>query len=108
MKLKLTALPIAALFTFCLIAFVAGPVNAEVTSRPCPYSCKSLGIKKKKCKDWKEGNTCYVQDLRKKSGKRKGNVSSKPCPHSCASAGIPKRKCKDWKEGNTCYVQDLR
>lgn len=84
---------------------------APVSSAPCPYSCKSLGIKKRFCKDWRQGNTCYVQDLRKKAPVtiyKKGLVSSANCPYSCRTQGIPKKYCKDWKQGGRCYIEDLR
>ncbi|MCB0334127.1 MAG: hypothetical protein KDD55_11545 [Bdellovibrionales bacterium] len=37
---------------------------AEVTSQSCPYSCKSRGLSHDHCKDWKQGNTCFVDDLK--------------------------------------------
>ncbi len=43
--------------------------KGAITSSKCPYSCKSKGIKKKHCRDWKEGDRCYVEDLRKKKKK---------------------------------------
>ena len=39
--------------------------HGEITSRPCPYKCQIVGIPKKDCRDWREGNTCYVEDLTK-------------------------------------------
>lgn len=56
------------------ILFVAPPLLAEVTSRPCPYSCKTEGIVKSQCKDWREGNTCYVEDLRPTSQRSAANL----------------------------------
>jgi len=35
---------------------------------PCPMSCRTLGIDKRHCKDWREGNTCYVEDTRYSGG----------------------------------------
>lgn len=32
-------------------------------SRGCPFSCRTEGIPKKQCRDWREGNTCFVEDL---------------------------------------------
>jgi hypothetical protein len=37
-----------------------------VSSRPCPHSCQSMGLPKKHCRDWRQGNLCYVEDLRRK------------------------------------------
>lgn len=39
--------------------------RGEVTSRPCPYSCRTQGIPKKDCKDWRQGNVCFIEDLRR-------------------------------------------
>jgi hypothetical protein len=87
------------------VAAVLSPsdyAHSEVIKKPCPFTCKSAGFKKKKCKDWKEADMCFVEVA------KKGNVHSGECPKNCKSMGIPKKKCKDWKEGNTCYVRDLR
>lgn len=35
-----------------------------IVSKPCPYSCSIAGLKQSVCRDWRRGNTCYVQDLR--------------------------------------------
>lgn len=51
------------LITFFLVLSLPVILFAEVTSSPCPYSCKTRGISKDRCKDWKEGNTCFVDDL---------------------------------------------
>ncbi|MCB0331360.1 MAG: hypothetical protein KDD70_16935 [Bdellovibrionales bacterium] len=37
--------------------------QGTITSSLCPYSCKTQGIPKKRCKDWREGERCYVEDL---------------------------------------------
>ena len=42
-----------------------------VTARPCPHSCKTMGLDKKYCKDWKRGNVCYVEDLKRKPAAHK-------------------------------------
>jgi hypothetical protein len=77
-------------------------VRADVLSAPCPFSCKSNGYSKKICKDWKQGNTCFIE-VKKKDG-----IDARPCPHSCRTMGIKKKFCKDWRNGDMCYVQDLR
>ncbi|RMG40307.1 MAG: hypothetical protein D6719_11315 [Candidatus Dadabacteria bacterium] len=81
-----------------------------ITSRPCPYSCRTAGLKKKHCRDWRKGNMCFVEDLRKPPAKirSKGYVTIKFCPFSCDTAGISRAYCRDWKEGDLCYVEDLR
>jgi hypothetical protein len=48
---------------------------------PCPMSCRTLGIDKRHCRDWREGNTCYVEDTRYSSGNRPSRpVSPPPTP----------------------------
>lgn len=88
--------------------------RGRVQSRPCPFSCKTQGLPKNVCRDWRQGNTCYVEDLSRGPGQqqrppqqRRGHVSSRQCPHSCKTVGLPKSSCRDWKEGNICYVEDL-
>ncbi|MCO6431361.1 MAG: hypothetical protein J5J00_10910 [Deltaproteobacteria bacterium] len=55
---------------FCITHYPA-PAEAQregkVTSRPCPHSCKTAGLADKDCRDWREGNTCFVEDLTKSS-----------------------------------------
>lgn len=51
-------------------------VNAEVTSQRCPHSCSTLGIDKSQCRDWREGDTCYVDDLRSGRSHNSGRDSS--------------------------------
>lgn len=35
-----------------------------IKSATCPFSCESQGLTRDKCRDWREGDTCYVEDLR--------------------------------------------
>lgn len=48
-------------------AVISKTSNAEqrgyLMSRDCPFSCRTEGIDKKHCKDWRVGNRCYVEDL---------------------------------------------
>ena len=48
--------------------FLLRPVEAQNKGRvyvaPCPHSCATRGIEKRVCRDWREGSTCYVEDLR--------------------------------------------
>lgn len=97
-----------------LAIFSSSPAFAEkkgeITSAPCPYSCKSKGLSKSKCKDWREGNTCFVEDLTRQPSsntRKNGFVTYRECPHSCNSAGISKSRCRDWKQNGMCYVEDL-
>lgn len=39
--------------------------RGEISSRPCPYSCRTQSLDKEQCKDWRDGNTCFVEDLTK-------------------------------------------
>lgn len=62
------------LVTASLLALLASssPATAErkghVTVAPCPHSCKTRGIPKPVCRDWKEGSACYVEDLTRPPG----------------------------------------
>lgn len=49
----------------------AEPSNPQgyVTSSLCPYDCKTKGIKRKFCRDWKEGGRCFVEDLSRQTVK---------------------------------------
>lgn len=41
-----------------------------VTSARCPYDCQRAGLSGNTCRAWKEGNTCYVEDLEQSPGHR--------------------------------------
>ncbi|MBX7145552.1 MAG: hypothetical protein K1X79_13965 [Oligoflexia bacterium] len=63
MRLKL-------LHILCLLAVLpsfawAGPLHGEVTKGRCPITCKSLGIPRDKCHEWRDNGLCYVEDLTK-------------------------------------------
>ena len=57
-------------FILALTALIAAPLPLEaqrkglISSRACPYSCATEGIKKSTCRDWRDGNICYIEDLR--------------------------------------------
>jgi hypothetical protein len=38
--------------------------HGVVTVQACPYSCRTTGIPKSHCRDWREGNACIIEDLR--------------------------------------------
>lgn len=113
------------LIAFTLFSLSAPTLgSAEVRSRSCPFSCRTEGIPKQHCRDWREGNTCYVDDTREHGHReerrpappihrepplhREGYLDVRLCPHNCHGAGIEKRVCRDWREGDVCYVEDLR
>lgn len=52
----------------CLLTVVAREAVAqrhgEVSSRNCPYDCRTQGIPKSDCREWRQGTVCYVEDLR--------------------------------------------
>lgn len=51
--------------------------KGAVTSRSCPFSCRTEGIPKNVCRDWKEGDLCYIEDLRKPpSSQLSGNTTT--------------------------------
>ncbi len=103
---------IVALISVVLVASpaVEAQNRGNVRSAPCPFSCKTQGISKAQCKDWRHGDICFVEDLRGGGATTGtgGRVSSSRCPHSCATLGIPKAQCRDWRQGDICYVEDLR
>ncbi len=41
--------------------------RGHITARPCPWSCTISGISVGNCRDWREGSTCYVEDVSKRS-----------------------------------------
>lgn len=38
--------------------------RGRLLSQPCPYDCSSAGIAKSSCRDWREGDICFIEDLR--------------------------------------------
>lgn len=66
MRFLLPSFSLPVIFLAVIFAvFSPGMVEAEVQARHCPFSCKSEGIPKHLCRDWRRGNTCYVEDLRR-------------------------------------------
>jgi hypothetical protein len=65
----------------------AEPRRGVVSSRVCPYSCRTEGIPKSDCKDWREGNTCFVEDRRVTAG---NNQAENPPAYVQASS-----ECRD-------------
>ncbi len=41
-----------------------------VTSSSCPYTCSIAGISAQSCREWRNGDTCYVEDLLQAPGHR--------------------------------------
>lgn len=37
--------------------------RGKVTSARCPYNCKTIGLEGRLCRQWREGDLCYVEDL---------------------------------------------
>lgn len=46
------------------VAYNRQPVNQPILAHNCPFSCATQGVPKAYCKDWREGNLCFVQVLR--------------------------------------------
>jgi hypothetical protein len=42
--------------------------KGHVTAALCPNSCSTNGLAKNVCRDWREGNVCYVEDLTRPPG----------------------------------------
>jgi hypothetical protein len=58
------------LLQLCLAAYSAASgtlsaqeIKSSIISRPCPFSCRSLGLNKSLCKDWRMGDLCFVQKI---------------------------------------------
>lgn len=41
-----------------------------VTSSSCPYSCKTAKVAAEQCREWTDGEKCYVEDLGQPAGHR--------------------------------------
>ncbi len=41
-----------------------------ITSTTCPYTCADAGIPEDSCREYREGNTCMVEDLTQPAGHR--------------------------------------
>jgi len=61
------------LAVLCLLITLGWPTISEAkhfkhwqdepaSNRRCPFSCRTEGISKDHCRDWRHGNICYVQD----------------------------------------------
>lgn len=35
--------------------------RGQISSGRCPYSCRTIGAPKSRCRDWAQGGICYVQ-----------------------------------------------
>ena len=56
------------LFGFCILTLafilISGQHGqAQITSKSCPYNCRTAGYAKRVCHDWKIGNVCFVELL---------------------------------------------
>lgn len=83
-------------------------VRSGVSSRACPYSCASAGLSRRDCQEWRNGDLCYVQDLRKAEVRKNGFVTFTSCPYDCSTEKIPKGQCRSWELDGRCFVEDLR
>jgi hypothetical protein len=41
-----------------------------VTSAQCPYTCRSAGVPKNMCREWKDSMKCFVEDFTQVPGHR--------------------------------------
>lgn len=60
---------------FLALFFVAPQFSAaegKLRVRACPFSCRLEGIPKNVCRDWRKGNQCFVEDLRKPRNRSNG------------------------------------
>ena len=84
----------------CSVVLFANNSFSEVLRARCPFTCQTQNLPKQFCKDWRKGDTCYIDVT--------GSVVRRACPFTCKTEGINKTDCRDWREGNTCYIHDLR
>ncbi len=70
----------------------------SLTSKPCPYSCKLIGLSANNCRDYRVGNTCYVESLSKNTDKRTKN--QKVCLNSLSGEMRVREKCNS-KDGES-------
>lgn len=89
------------LFIFVIAAeFAPSLLLAQTTSRPCPYSCRTVNTEGRNCKDWREGNTCFVE----LSGRRPSADAPDPSNDgSDSNRGGRQQICEE--EGGTLTVK---
>ncbi len=57
------------LFSLMILSLPAH-VYSEVRERDCPYSCATENIERSVCRDWRNNDKCYIEDLRPDSDSR--------------------------------------
>ena len=41
-----------------------------VTSSSCPYNCRLAGLPRESCREWTDGDKCYIEDMTQPAGHR--------------------------------------
>ena len=50
--------------TLCSFPQAFAEEGGAVSSRECPYSCRTEGLPQDRCRDWREGDRCFIEDMR--------------------------------------------
>lgn len=58
---KRTPIAVAGLFSAAALLFAGAVADAQTTSRPCPYTCESAGLSRSICRDYRQGDLCFVE-----------------------------------------------
>lgn len=129
------------MISVCFLLCVTVAADAEapkgerrglITTASCPYTCQMAGVSTNVCKEWRAGDTCYVEDLSQAPGHRsvvripggrdqasderlrpkaslnkRGLITSSSCPYDCARARVSPEFCREWQADGLCYVEDF-
>ncbi len=105
------------LLALFLLAPAASAWSQQTTESTCPFSCALFAPNDRSCRDWKEGNQCFVQSRVTRNRARESalvtgrqgagplNIVAAPCPLSCREIVPNDTTCRDWRVGTTCFVQ---
>ncbi len=86
--------------------FALASDQATVTSKPCPYSCAMIGLGSLDCRDWRVGNTCYVEDLR--SGRAQRRSAYRFCVKEKTGAIRIRLQCRSADGERAIALEDFR
>ena len=89
-----------------MLVILPGYARAEsrgIEGRDCPFSCRSEGIPKKYCRDWRKGNTCYVEDLRPHKPQRYHRYPNVQKSHTSHHRPPVRYSCNNLRTRNMIY-----
>jgi len=55
--------------------------RGAVFAHYCPFSCSTQGIPREHCRDWRQGDVCYVEDVRLHPSASRADVRERRYPH---------------------------